>query len=155
MQLVNYMGDVLRGDLGQSLSQSRSVSELLIERLPLTIELAVYALDVRHRRRRARSGVVAAYRRGSAVDVGSMVGANLGVSMPVFWLGLMLQFVFAQQLGWLPPSGRLPAGVIPEPFYEKYGWSENGVFEFLANFETLQRARSPRSGTSSGSRSGT
>ena len=135
-QLLNYMGDILHGDLGQSLSQSRSVSELLIERLPLTMELAVYALlfaivvGV-------PLGVLAAYRRGSAVDVGSMVGANLGVSMPVFWLGLMLQFVFAQQLGWLPPSGRLPAGVIPEPFYEKYGWPENGVFEFLANFESF------------------
>lgn len=134
VQLVRYLGQVVTGDLGESLSQSRSVSQLLIERLPVTIELAVaalaFAIVVG-----ISLGVLAAYRRGSAVDVASMIGANIGVSMPVFWLGLMLQFVFAQQLGWLPPSGRLPAGVISEPFYEKWGWGTNGVFEFVGNFE--------------------
>jgi len=136
VQLGRYLGDVATGDLGESLSTSRSVSQLLIERLPLTLELAtaalIFAVLVG-----IPLGMFAAYRRGSTADVVSMVGANIGVSMPVFWLGLMLQFVFAQQLGWLPPSGRLPAGVIPEPFYEKYGWSENGVFEFLSGFETF------------------
>ncbi len=136
VQLARYLGNVATGDLGQSVSQGRSVSQLLIERLPVTLELAVAALAFAILAG-IPLGVIAAYRRGSAADVGSMVLANVGVSMPVFWLGLMLQFVFAQQLGWLPPSGRLPAGVIPEPFYEKYGWGENGVFEFLSNMETF------------------
>ncbi len=136
VQLVTYMGNVATGDLGRSVSQGRTVSQLLIERMPVTIELAVYAL-IFAVAVGIPLGVIAAYRRGSAADVASMVGANFGVSMPVFWLGLMLQFIFAQQLGWLPPSGRLPAGVISKPFYEKYGWSENGVFEFLANFESF------------------
>ena len=136
VQLVTYMKNAATGDLGRSVSQGRTVSQLLIERMPVTVELAFYALlfsvvvGI-------PLGVLAAYRRGSALDVGSMIGANVGVSMPVFWLGLMLQFVFAQQLGWLPPSGRLPAGVISTPFYEKYGWGENGVFEFLSNFEAF------------------
>ena len=134
VQLVKYMGNVATGDLGRSVSQGRTVSQLLIERMPVTIELAVNAL-IFAVAVGIPLGVIAAYRRGSAADVASMVGANFGVSMPVFWLGLMLQFIFAQQLGWLPPSGRLPAGVISTPFYEKYGWGENGVFEFLSNFE--------------------
>jgi peptide/nickel transport system permease protein len=136
VQLGTYMGDVATGDLGRSVSQGRTVSELLIERMPVTIELAVNAL-IFAVAVGIPLGVIAAYRRGSAADVASMIGANFGVSMPVFWLGLMLQFIFAQQLGWLPPSGRLPAGVISTPFYEKYGWGENGVFEFLSNFESF------------------
>jgi peptide/nickel transport system permease protein len=136
VQLVTYMGNVATGDLGRSVSQGRTVSQLLIERMPVTIELAVYAL-IFAVAVGIPLGVIAAYRRGSAADVASMIGANFGVSMPVFWLGLMLQFIFAQQLGWLPPSGRLPAGVISTPFYEKYGWGENGVFEFLSNFESF------------------
>ena len=56
-----------------------------------------------------------------------MVGANVGVSMPVFWLGLMLAYVFALLLKdtplWLPPSGRLTAGLTAVPFYEVYGWT--------------------------------
>lgn len=136
VQLGTYMGNVATGDLGRSVSQGRTVSQLLIERMPITIELAVNAL-IFAVAVGIPLGVIAAYRRGSAADVASMIGANVGVSMPVFWLGLMLQFIFAQQLGWLPPSGRLPAGVISTPFYEKYGWGENGVFEFLSNFESF------------------
>jgi peptide/nickel transport system permease protein len=136
VQLGTYMGNVATGDLGRSVSQGRTVSQLLIERMPVTIELAVNAL-IFAVAVGIPLGVIAAYRRGSAADVASMIGANFGVSMPVFWLGLMLQFIFAQQLGWLPPSGRLPAGVISTPFYEKYGWGENGVFEFLSNFESF------------------
>ena len=61
------------------------------------------------------AGVVAAMRHNSATDVVTMVGANIGVSMPVFWLGLMLAYLFGLVLKgtpfWLPPSGRLSAGV--------------------------------------------
>jgi peptide/nickel transport system permease protein len=69
-----------------------------------------------------------------------MVGANIGVSMPVFWLGLMLAFLFALILKdtplALPPSGRLSAGVVPIPFYEVYGWEipEAGPAAFIVTF---------------------
>ena len=70
-----------------------------------------------------------------------MVGANVGVSMPVFWLGLMLQYLFAVTLKntflALPPSGRLTPGSIPPPFYETWGLSGNGVLDFFSNFELL------------------
>ena len=86
-------------------------------------------------------GVLAARRRNSATDVVSMVGANVGVSMPVFWLALMLQFLFAVTLKntflALPPSGRLTPGSIPPPFYETWGLSGNGVLDFLSNFVLL------------------
>jgi len=139
-QFVIYMGDVLHGDLGDSFRFNKPVTDLMIERLPTTIELAVFALTI------AvvvgiPLGVISAYRHNSKVDVATMVGANVGVSMPVFWLGLMLQFLFAVKLKntflSLPPSGRLDAGMIPEPFYEKWGLPENGVFEFIANLELL------------------
>ena len=60
-------------------------------------------------------GVLSAHTRGTAVDVGGKLTAGLGLSLPVFWLGLLAQFVFYYKLGWLPSSGQLGAGVTPPP----------------------------------------
>lgn len=142
VQFGIYMRDVLRGDFGDSIRFHRPVSLILVERLPMTVELSVAALFL------AivigiPAGVISAVRHNTAVDVATMMGANVGVSMPVFWLGLMLAYVFALLLKgtplWLPPSGRLTAGLSATPFYEVYGWSlDNGsfsfhVFEFVSN----------------------
>jgi peptide/nickel transport system permease protein len=139
-QLRIYTTDALQGDLGESITQRRPVTDLLIERLPTTIELALAALLIAVLVG-VPLGILSAYRHNSAVDVGTMVGANVGVSMPVFWLGLMLQYLFAVLLRdspvGLPPSGRLSAGVIATPFYERWGLSENGVLEFLSNMNLL------------------
>ena len=134
VQFGIYMRDILRGDFGESIRFSRPVSMILIERLPLTIELGTIALLI------AISigipaGVLSAVRRNSAVDVATMIGANIGVSMPVYWLGLMLQFAFALLLKetflQLPPSGRLTAGFVATPFYEVWGWNlVEGTFSF-------------------------
>jgi len=130
----------LRGDLGDSFQQRRSVATILIERLPTTIELSLLALTF------AvivgiPLGVIAAYRRNSLADVATMVTANAGVSMPVFVLGLLLQYFFAVTLRdtafALPPSGRLSPGLVPAPFYEQWGLGSNGVLSFLSNFEML------------------
>ncbi|MBI3286692.1 MAG: ABC transporter permease, partial [Chloroflexi bacterium] len=141
-QLVIYMGKVLRGDFGESIRFSRPVSIILIERLPMTVELSLAALLIAIAIG-IPAGIISAVRHNSRVDVVTMVGANIGVSMPVFWLGLMLAYVFALLLKdtplWLPPSGRLTAGVSPTPFYEVYGLPlEKGTFwfnffEFFAN----------------------
>ena len=135
-----YLGDVLQGDLGNSFRFNKPVTDLMIERLPLTIELSIAALTLAVIVG-VPLGVISAYRHNSKVDVATMIGANIGVSMPVFWLGLMLQYLFAVQLAGtplaLPPSGRLDAGMIPEPWYEKWGLPENGVFEFISNLEVL------------------
>jgi peptide/nickel transport system permease protein len=135
-----YLSDVLHGDLGDSFRFNKPVTDLLIERMPTTLELALSALTIAVLVG-VPLGVISAYRHNSKVDVGTMFVANIGVSMPVFWLGLMLQYLFAVQLRdtplQLPPSGRLEAGMIPEPFYEKWGLEPNGVFEFIANMEVL------------------
>jgi peptide/nickel transport system permease protein len=139
VQFAFYVRDLAQGDLGDSLRFGRPVTELMGERLPMTVELSVAALSI------ALIigiplGIIAALRRNSAFDVATMIGANIGVSMPVFWLGLMLAFLFALILKdtplALPPSGRLSAGIIPVPFYEVYGWQipEGGALAFILNF---------------------
>jgi peptide/nickel transport system permease protein len=143
VQLAIYMGEILRGDFGESIRFSRPVSLILIERLPMTIELSLAALSLAILVG-IPAGIISAIRHNSTTDVITMVGANIGVSMPVFWLGLMLAYLFALVLKdtplWLPPSGRLSAGVTAIPFYEVFGWSvESGsawfhVLEFIANF---------------------
>lgn len=123
-QFVIYAGNILRGDFGDSLRYGRSISDLMAERLPTTIELSIaamlFAVLVG-----IPLGIVSAYYRNSAIDVGTMVGANIGVSMPVFWLGLMLAYIFSvvfkDTVLALPPSGRLPAGYEVIPFYVQWG----------------------------------
>jgi peptide/nickel transport system permease protein len=140
VQYFKYLGNVLTGDFGESFSQRRTVVEILIERLPTTIELSIaalfFAIVVG-----VPLGVIAAYRRNSAADVSTMMFANLGVSMPVFVLGLLLQYLFAVTLKntffALPSNNRLSPGVVPTPFYEQWGLGGNGVLEFLSNFEML------------------
>lgn len=143
VQLAIYIGDILRGDFGESIRFSRPVTLILIERLPMTIELSLAALFLALLIG-LPAGIISAVRHNSATDVVTMVGANIGVSMPVFWLGLMLAYLFALLLKdtplWLPPSGRISAGVTAVPFYEVYGWSVDPgttwfyVWEFFANF---------------------
>lgn len=144
-QFVYYARNILQGDLGTSLRYGRTVVELLAERLPVTIELAISAL-IFAVLAGIPLGIISAYRRNSAVDVGTMLFANIGVSMPVFWLGLMLAFFFGVILKdtplSLPPSGRLTAGANPTPFFVVWGWvsdpREAGNFLlFLSRFNIL------------------
>ncbi|MEZ5175625.1 MAG: ABC transporter permease [Acidimicrobiia bacterium] len=143
VQLGIYMKNVVTFNLGDSIRFSRPVNQILIERLPLTIELAVSALILAVGIG-VPMGIVAARRHNTAIDSGTMAFANVGVSMPVFWLGLMLAYLFAVVLKdtifQLPPSGRLSAGVFPTPYYEVWGWNpQEGTLwaslnEFIANF---------------------
>ncbi len=132
VQLGIYMKNVVTLDLGESVRFSRPVNQLLIERLPLTTELALSALTLAVLVG-VPMGIIAARRHNTAVDTGTMALANVGVSMPVFWLGLMLAYLFALVLKdtWfqLPPSGRLSAGVFSVPYYEVWGWDlQEGSF---------------------------
>jgi peptide/nickel transport system permease protein len=147
-QFLIYVGNVVRGDFGTSLRYSRTIIDLLAERLPVTMELGltamIFAIVVG-----VPLGIISAYRRNSAVDVGTMLGANIGVSMPVFWLGLMLAYVFAVILKdtpfALPPSGRLPAGYSPTPFYVAWGLVESqnqasALMVFISRLNILNAA---------------
>jgi peptide/nickel transport system permease protein len=141
VQLGIYMKNVVTFDLGESVRFSRPVNQLLIERLPLTTELALSALMLAVLVG-VPMGIIAARKPNSPADTATMALANVGVSMPVFWLGLMLMYVFALVLKdtWfaLPPSGRLSAGVFSVPYYEVWGWELEGGFwakfhEYMAN----------------------
>jgi len=138
-QFAIYLGNILRGDFGESIRFSRPVSIILAERLPMTIELSLAALAI------AivvgiPLGVISAVKHNSPTDVGTMIGANIGVSMPVFWLGLMLAYLFSVVLGLLPPSGRITAGMQAIPFYEVWGWAidhGSGTYKALEFFANL------------------
>lgn len=113
IRLWDYFAALLQGDMGRSIFQNQPVSEIILGRLGATIELAVVAL-VLATLIGLTLGVLAAIRQGSWVDTVTMLFAQLGVSMPVYWLGLLLMLLFAVQLGWLPAIGR---GVpLPEAF---------------------------------------
>jgi peptide/nickel transport system permease protein len=120
------MKDLARGDFGESIRFHRPITQILVERLPTTIELGLAGLFIASILG-IPLGIIAALRHNSAVDIGTMVWANIGVSMPVFWSGLMLAYIFALVLKdtpfQLPPSGRLSAGVVATPFYEVWGWN--------------------------------
>ena len=146
IQLGIYMKDIATFDLGESVQFSRPVNQLLIERLPLTTELGIgglfLAIVVG-----IPAGIIAARRHNSFADTSTMALSNIGVSMPVFWLGLMLAYLFAIVLKdtafALPPSGRLSAGVFSTPYYEIWGWeftegsTTSKFHEYLANHYIL------------------
>ena len=139
-----YLKDVSHGDLGTSLKFGRPVTELMVERLPVTLELSLFAMMFAVLIG-IPLGVISAYYHNSSIDVATMIGANIGVSMPVFWLGLMLSYLFGVVLKdtplWLPPSGRLTAGIAIEPFYAAWGMDVDGdvltLPGFIANINTL------------------
>lgn len=144
-QFLLYLGELSRGDLGTSFRTSRSVNTLLIERLPMTLELSLYALTLAIIVG-VPLGVFAASRRNSPVDVVVMAGANVGVSIPVFVLGLLLVFIFANLLKGtpfvLPPSGRLTPGVSIVPLAVRWGLEGDhgilrGVVDFVSNMYTF------------------
>ncbi len=123
VQFVRYLGTLGSGDFGTSIRNGRAVTTVISERLPMTVELTVGAMLF------ASTfgillGIISALRHNSGVDVATMVGANVGVSMPVFWLGLMLAFLFAIVLKgtplWLPPSSRLTAGTSMPPLEQAW-----------------------------------
>lgn len=107
IQYVQWMGNVLRGDLGRSIRTHQPVTEAIVSRLPVTIELSLISLLV-SLVIGLPAGVVAASRRNSSVDLASTGLALIGVSLPSFFLSILLILVFALWLRWLPPSGYTP-----------------------------------------------
>lgn len=106
VQYVIYVSNAIRGDLGQSIHFKQPVTELILERMPATIELTIASLFV------ALIvafpvGVISALKRNSVVDHMAMTGATLGISMPTFWVGILLIMLVSVKLGWLPGFGRI------------------------------------------------
>jgi peptide/nickel transport system permease protein len=107
VQYALWMGKVLRGDLGESLRNKIPVSELLASKLPVTLELAVCSMAIALVLG-IPLGVISAARKGTPLDAAANFLALSGLSVPHFWLGIMLILLFAVRLGWLPASGYVP-----------------------------------------------
>ena len=106
VQYGRFLWRAVQGDLGRSIMTRTPVTTELRQFFPATIELALAAMII------AvvigiPIGVIAGYRRNTYVDLGTMFGALVGVSMPIFWLALMLLWIFGLKLGWFPTSGRI------------------------------------------------
>jgi peptide/nickel transport system permease protein len=103
-QYLMYVGRVLQGDLGHSIVGNQPVLDTLLQRFPATLVLTLSSLVVAVVLG-GTLGFFAAYRRGTVWDFAAMTVAIVGVSMPHFWLGLILLFVFSLSLGWIPVGG--------------------------------------------------
>lgn len=112
LQYFDFIGGVFKGSLGNSLITKTSVTGEILARFPATIELALAAIIIASIVG-VIIGVISAVKQNSIVDYLSMMGALLGVSMPIFWLGLMLIVLFSVKLHWLPVSGRIQIGMEP------------------------------------------
>jgi peptide/nickel transport system permease protein len=109
LQYLHWAGNVLTGDFGTSLRTEQPVTTLLASKLPVTLELAVFALLIALLIG-IPTGIISAVRKGTVVDYGANVVALSGISIPHFWLGILLIMVFAVKLQWLPASGFVPMG---------------------------------------------
>jgi len=137
IQFGNYLINMAQGNLGNSIRFGRPVVDIISERLPMTIELTICAM-LFSTIIGIPLGIVSAVRRGRWMDTFTMIWANVGVSMPVFWLGLMLAYVFALVLKgtpfFIPPSGRFSSGISLEPLATIWGvqnWT--GFPRFIVN----------------------
>ena len=148
VQFALYLRGLAAFDLGESIRYGRPVTEILIERLPTTIELAFYALLFASIVG-ITLGMAAALRRNSKTDVTTMGIATLGVSIPIFVLALILQYIFAVALRGtplqLPPSGRLSPGMQFETIPEAWGLENleglpRVALDFLSNIYTFNFA---------------
>ncbi len=109
-QLALFLLDLARGDMGNSFTKQKPVAQLIAERLPATIELALGALFF-GLFTAFPIGIISAVRQNSLTDRLSMAGAFLGISMPSFWLGILLIMVFSVYLKWLPVQGRIGSDI--------------------------------------------
>ncbi|AOV08725.1 ABC transporter permease [Sporosarcina ureilytica] len=114
VQFLNYLKGVIQGDFGMSLSYNQPVTTLILERFPNTLILAISALSIALLIG-IPAGMIAASKQNSFVDYIVMLVSLVGVSMPIFWLGVMLVLYFSVNLGWLPATGMgsLDDGIVP------------------------------------------
>ncbi len=125
-QYFRWMGNLVRGDFGSSITGAESVSAAILSGLPKTMSIALMAFVIATAIA-IPTGVLAALKRNSFADFVVSLVAFLGVSMPSFWFGIMLILVFAVQLGWLPSLGY--ASISEEGFIE---WLKHLILPSLA-----------------------
>ncbi|EDX84530.1 ABC transporter, permease protein, putative [Synechococcus sp. PCC 7335] len=114
LQYLSFLGNLLTFDLGNSIFTGVPIAEEIRLRWPATFELSVIAMLIALLVG-IPAGVLAAVKKNSWIDNLTMTGSLLGVSMPVYWLGLLLVYLFAVNLQWLPPSGRTDISTVFRP----------------------------------------
>ena len=125
VQLVKWYAGLLQGNLGRSILMGQDVLEVTMIRLPVTIALSLYAL-VLTLVLGLVSGILAALRQNTAVDQLAMVFAMIGISVPNFFLGLLMILLFAVHLGWLPTGGYIPL------WQDPIGWLRTSTMPALS-----------------------
>lgn len=142
VQYGRFLSGILTGDMGRSImTRSPVVNELKIF-FPATMELAISAIVI------AviigiPLGVIAAYKHNTWIDLSNTLGALVGVSMPIFWLGLLLLWVFGLKLGWFPTTGRLGGGVFLTKITNFYLIDSLITLNFRAFFSALHHLALP------------
>lgn len=114
VQYVRYVGAIARGDFGTSIVSRTPILDDLARFIPATVELLIPSLLISIVFG-VGLGIAAAFYRGTWIDQASRFLSLVGLSMPIFWLGLVLQLVFFRALGWFPASGRLASALSPPP----------------------------------------
>lgn len=139
VRFFRYLWDALHGDLGVSYKLNRNVTDLIMDAFPHTVKLTVFAALVAWAIG-IPAGIFSAIKKNTISDRLFMSGSLIGVSMPVFWAALLLQYIFAFKLGWVPVSGYrtlshmiLPAIVL--------GWSSAGTIARLTRSNLLEIMR--------------
>jgi peptide/nickel transport system permease protein len=107
VQYVRWLASVLRGDLGRSIRTNQPVTEAILERLPVTVQLSAMSILIALMIA-IPVGIISALRRNTALDSGATTLALLGVALPNFLLAILLIYLFSIQLRWLPPIGYVP-----------------------------------------------
>ncbi|NMB46669.1 MAG: ABC transporter permease [Firmicutes bacterium] len=125
VQYWRFMKGILKGDLGTSIQSGEPVREMLATRFPNTLALAVASMIVATVLG-LTAGIISAVNKGSMFDSLSMIVALLGISLPSFWIGLMLMLVFAVRLRWLPVAG-----------YSGQWWTVEGIRQLILPAVTL------------------
>ena len=141
VQYINYMKRILTGDLGTSYRYNRPVADLIFEKLPNTLQIALASLIIALLIG-VPVGIISAVKQYSLFDYISMIAALIGVSMPSFWLGLMLVLIFSVNLGWFPTMGMgVISNGIGDVISHLFLPSLCLSFGSMANFARISRSR--------------
>lgn len=141
-QYIEYMYNALHGDFGLSYFSNTPVTSELLARLPATIELAVIAIIIASIVG-VVFGIISAVKKNSIIDNFTMTTALIGVSMPVFWLGMILIIVFSGWLHWVPSGGRIDSLMKPYDGTGFYFYDTLMSGDYEAFFNALQHAALP------------
>lgn len=148
VQYARFVSRAIRGNFGESLYYHVPVMILVLERLPASLELAIAAMCLTLIVS-VPIGIISAVKRVTIIDMGSMLGALFGLSMPHFWLGIMLMLLFSLKLCWLPTSGRgtyahliMPALALGMSLMAMFARLTRSVMLEILNLDYVRTARS-------------